>query len=617
MTAEGGAPGGSVRPPEIPSSLRAETAAALGALVAGVLPRLLFVRAYPVAPMSDFAAMVKMATALRDHAPEAARWGWFQLSAGAPTLLSMALRLAPGSPATAARIATAIWTGLAPLTAFLVLGRPFSLRFRLAAAAGLAFWPGQIVFSGVVSQDNWIVLPVVASAALGVRALREGAARPLLAALFYASAVWIREEMLVVLVPPAVVAAAGPRTGRRRMILRFALAASLLLGLICWQRGRATGRYTVRSELGWEAPLGTYAPGAGLGFVLPRAFLSSVDPALLKDRRRALALAPSLVFEEVRRRPFYHAVRRIAATLLTWQHAELEDLYWAFPYPDPAAPPGASARRFAARAGPWLDRSLALVHVAFLAAVLLGLSSGSREVTLLTVTIAAKVGVQLLFVSMGRFFLPVEALELLTIPFGVEIALRRRRAAVAVGGAAVFAAAIAASARAMGNWALAHEDVPQRIYRFSISGPGRAASLDCIVAKGWVSDLGETSARLQLLRRDPRPGEVARADCRLLPGSGAGPVALEIRDGYAKGGLPNQIVQRVRVDGREELAHDISDVPGEGWLAVPLPAGSGGAPPRVTIEIDAVRPFRGGDWGDAGATDFRLAPADRTRTNRD
>jgi hypothetical protein len=74
--------------------------------------------------------------------------------------------------------------------------------------------------------------------------------------------------------------------------------------------------------------------------------------------------------------------------------------------------------------------------------------------------------------------------------------------------------------------------------------------------------------------------------------------------------LPGRIVQRVTVDDRVVLVHDLAAVPGTGWQQVSL---SDGASParRVMVEIEALHPTDPIAWGDAAGTNIRVvAPAD-------
>lgn len=74
-----------------------------------------------------------------------------------------------------------------PVLPYILWKGVFRQRTRILAAFLLALWPGQILFSSVVAQDNWIIFPIVAVVALAVRTLTvKEKGFPILVALFYA-----------------------------------------------------------------------------------------------------------------------------------------------------------------------------------------------------------------------------------------------------------------------------------------------------------------------------------------------------------------------------------------------------------------------------------------------
>ena len=252
---------------------RRESLAVLALLVLGVGTRLAFTRAFPTLPFSDFQALIGFGKHLLASGLAAPGWYWVQFNPGLPMLLALLYRLVPDGGPAAAREATAIWTGLLPLFPFL-LGAARSFRLRLLAGLLLALWPGQIAFSGVVAQDNWVLVPAVALAALAVRRLllQGSRAHPIWAGLLYALAVAIRQEMLLVLLPPLLAAAVSVRGPRRtRDAAWLLLAAGVPLVLLAVQRERATGRFTLTTEHGGLALIGSFMPGAfRSGWVDPR-----------------------------------------------------------------------------------------------------------------------------------------------------------------------------------------------------------------------------------------------------------------------------------------------------------------------------------------------------------
>jgi hypothetical protein len=128
-------------------------------------------------------------------------------------------------------------------------------------------------------------------------------------------------------------------------------------------------------------------------------------------------------------------------------------------------------------------------------------------------------------------------------------------------------------------------------------------AVDCALQSGRLELARGARARFRLAAADPAPGDRARVVCR-LPGLAAGDVfVLRLEDPYAAGGYPDRIVERVAVDGREILRHDIAAEPGAAWIETRLPAGG---PSELAVEIRAVRPDAGWNWGTAAATSFEL-----------
>jgi hypothetical protein len=586
-------------------------------LLLGLIPRIAFVALFPVRPVSDFHNLVGFALQMRDVSWTAPSWHWIYFSPGLPLALSLVLRLFPGPPDDVARTATAVVCGLTPLLPFALWRGVASFRVRLLAGTLLALWPGQVFFSGVVAQDNWVLPPTVALACLAARALLAGGrGRPVLAGLLYALAVAMRQEMLVALFP-LLLAGAGLGSGeerRWRNAAACALAAALPLLLLATQRELATGRFALTSEHAGISVLGAYVPGAAANaWADPRPFLASVRPALLQDPDRLRREAGGLALDEALRRPAFHAVR-IASTVLSLAlDGEAANLYWSVlipgGLPEPLAPRG---QRFAAHAKGWLATELAVLQALFLAAVILALAWRQRAILALCAAIALKVGLHAVTVSQGRYLLPVTAMEILVIALAVEAALLRRRgrlpaAALACGAAAVFAFSLLVP-RAT-EWVQRHDDDPQRTYRFTLEGPAPGAALACVVDRGLLMELNASRAVIAPLHADPAPGEAATARCELT-GTAAVPLALRLLDAYAPGDLPDRMRQRVEIDGVAVLDHDLAAAPGEGWHSVPLGADPPGAPRRILIQVTAVRPDPGAAWGRAAATPFELATAE-------
>ena len=577
---------------------------------------------FPVRPVSDFEVLVGLARLMRDVSWTVPSWHWIYLSPGLPLALSFVLRLFPGPPDDVARLATAALCGLVPLLPFALWRGVVSFRARLLAGLALALWPGQVFFSGVVAQDNWVLPPTVALACVATRALLAGGrGRPVLAGLLYALAVAMRQEMLVALLPLLLAGAGiGRREERRwRNAAACALAAALPLLLLATQRELATGRFALTSEHAGLAVLGSYVPGAAANsWADPCPYIASVRPSLLWDYHRIRREAGGLALGEALRRPTFHAARIATAVLSQVLDGEANNLYWSVlipgGLPEPLLPRG---QRFAARAQGWLAIELAVLQALFLAAVILALAWRNRAILTLCAAIALKVGIHAVTVSQGRYFLPVTAMEILAIALAIEEVLRRRRArlpaaalaALATGAAAATVLALALLAPRATGWVLRHDAEPQRTYRFPLKGPAPGATLACVVDRGLLMALSADQATIAPLNADPAPGETASASCELT-GTAAVPLALRLRDAYAPGDLPNRMRQRVEIDGVEVLDRDLAAVPGDGWLSVPLGTNPPGSTRKILIQVTAVRPDPGAAWGRAAATPFELATAE-------
>src|SRR5262245_29379005 len=214
------------------TGVRRDVAGAAVLALVGVGLRLAFNAAFPARPFYDFQALIEFGLRLRDHGLAADGWYWAQFNAGLPVLLSVLFRFAPNDPASAARTATAVMSGLLGLLPFLGWRSVLRFRWRLLAGGLLALWPGQVFFSGVVAQDNWVLLPTVALGTLAVRRLHGGrAAHPILAGVLFVGAAAIRQEMALSLAP-VVVAAVLPAPGRARGRALLALALTVAVGIV-------------------------------------------------------------------------------------------------------------------------------------------------------------------------------------------------------------------------------------------------------------------------------------------------------------------------------------------------------------------------------------------------
>jgi len=162
-----------------------EALAFLLLLILGLAPRLALVSKFPTIPFSDFANLVAFALAFHDQGLTGNIQYWEYLNPGLPLVLYGLFHIfSRVDAATVARLSTVFACGLMPILPFLIWRGILPFWVRVLAGSALALWPGQILFSGVVAQDNWVLLPSVALGALAVRRLIGSApARPIIAGL--------------------------------------------------------------------------------------------------------------------------------------------------------------------------------------------------------------------------------------------------------------------------------------------------------------------------------------------------------------------------------------------------------------------------------------------------
>ena len=416
---------------------------------------------------------------MRDRSLTTGGFYWEYFSPGLPVFLSLLFRVFPGDPAAAARLATAAATGLVPAFPYLLWRGVQPFRVRLLVAGMLALWPGQVLFSGVVAQDNWVLLPSVALAALAVCRLSGGRAHPVAAGLLYALGVAFRQEMLIVLLP-LLAAAAWERGRRGRSIALALLAAGAPLLLLALQRQAASGRFALTSEHSGLAVLGSYVPGATRNsWIDPLPYVASVEPALLRDRRELRRRALGLALSEVRRRPAFHAARITASVLDFAVASEADNLYWSVLAPEVMPPPlRPRGARLAHLASPLLRIEMMSLLALFLATLLF--SWRNPAVWALGAAMACKIGLHAVTVSQGRYFLVVTALQLLAIALGAgEMAARGtwRTAAAALATGAIVAVGVGlVGPRAVG-W-VQRRDLPPLVLRLDDpDAPGASRKL--------------------------------------------------------------------------------------------------------------------------------------------
>lgn len=410
--------------------LKLEVASFFLVLAAGVLSRLFFVNAYPSHPLSDFYNIFDLALSFEQDVLAKGNIYWQYFSAGLPFILSILFRVIPYPSEDVARWATAIITGLSAVLPFLIWKDVFSRRARILAGFLLAFWPGQILFSGILAQDNWIIFPTVGLAALAVRVLvQQKGGYPIWASLFYFFAAAVRQEMLIVLFPLAVVVILGSQ--REKWLQNF-VAAILLIGIffsaLIIQRGMATGRYALSTNHFGVSILGAYVPGAGMGWISPVPYLQSNYPEILDDEDFEQQVS-GLVWQEFTRRPGFHLIRMAGSSLHNLFNIDQEIAPWSL------TAEGALPHRYRRNAAALQEKLLPLlqfypplIHGLFLSAVFFSFTERRlfKWISPILLTIALKVGLHAVIVSQPRYFLAVAALEFLVIAIAWDLMLKKK-----------------------------------------------------------------------------------------------------------------------------------------------------------------------------------------------
>lgn len=596
------------------SSRGREWAWALLLLALGIGARVFIASYLPTRPVSDFRAVIEFALDLRESLFSPGYY-WDVLNLGPPLVLSVVMRVFPEDPVATARFTTAVWCGLLPVFPFLFWRRALPLWVRVVAGLLLALWPGQVFFSGVVAQDNWVLVPAMALACLAVPPLLDPARRhPLAAGLLYALGVAMRQEMLFVLLPPLVAAAGfGRRDGwRLKSVLACALAIGLPFLALALQRQKATGKFALSSGHAGVTLLGTVVPGAtSVYWKDPGSYIASVEPDLLRDRQKMFAASMRLALDEVKRRPGFQALRVVTMAIRFPFHSDRELLYWSvLAQGTLPATHATRAEKFSRLVAPLLLAEMIWIQTFFLAALFLGLARRNRAILIITLAILLKMGLHALLVSTARFYLPATALELPVIALGLWEAsraksLRAPLAALACGG-------LLAMSLAWGNERLfarlVSMDVEeQRTYRFLITSLDSPGELRCTIREGRLTAIGTSEVVMQTLQDNPAPGDRATAECTLTQPGPPIPLAIQVLDSHEPGGAPGRMIQRVEIDGRELVSHDVAAEPGTSWQEAPAGLVGPGQEKKVVIEVLAGNPENHALWGPAASARIRVA----------
>jgi hypothetical protein len=392
-------------------------------LIAGLSLRLLFIRFFPTIPFSDFLSLLDFAIVFRNDWLAKNAWQWRYFSPGLPLILSVVLRFVHESPETVGRWTTALVTGLVPVLPYLFWKDIFSARTRIIAAALLALWPSQILFSSILAQDNWIIFPTVAISVLAVRvlAIKKEGYTPIVAALLYALTSAIRQEMMIVLFPATITAIlAGERRNRLRNLLVGSLIISTIFIALILQRGLATGFYTFRTEHFGKAILGAYVPGAGMGWIDPIPYVEATYPELIKNGDPDSKLAQEglrITWHEFVRRPRFHVIRIFGSTLTNLFEMDEQLVWWSLG--EGMLPPRYqnNVSRLTKNLLPLLKFYPVMINMLFACSLFFVLSHRLllKWITPILATIALKIGLHAVIVSQSRYYLVVIALEILVI----------------------------------------------------------------------------------------------------------------------------------------------------------------------------------------------------------
>lgn len=575
--------------------------------------------AYPAVPVSDFGGIVEFAALIADKGPFAHGWYWNLFSAGTPTLLSVPLALSSGDDAVVARVSTVLVLTLVPVLPMLLLRNVVPLWARLTIALTIALLPARIVFSGIIAQDNWVQLPVVALACLAVRNYYgRGRGYPAWSALLWCLSLYVRQEMLVAALPLALLAAWPFRSQiKGRAIATFAVIGLLLALAAAVQRQAASGDFALTSRHGGVSLLGSYVPGAGFGWIPYDDYVASHAPELAGDPDRLRAQAGRMAMDEIKARPGFHLLRRLGAVLDTATGRDGSLQYWALGAGDPTGAKRSAEKEAAASSlatafvSPIIASTL-LLHALFLAAAYVGFRTRDWALIALFLAVGLKAGIHFVFAVQARFFLVVYVLEAVAIGLALVRlqqlpALRRSTAITAAVSLAALALAVSGLSR-LGGWVEKQEaDWAQR-GRSAFQPNLSRSRIDCQLIGGRVRVANGSTYSFVVEHDDPEPGEFAELRCNVSPGNGESSVVVEVEDKYAPGGFPDRMLQVVTVDGENLLRHDVAAEAGGGWWsqAIPLRAGQ---VRDLRIRVEGLRPDKGPAWGNAAETAVRFKAA--------
>ncbi len=445
-------------------------------LAAGLLPRLVFIRSFPAHPTSDFLNILDFAVLLKDDWFARNAWQWQYFSPGLPLIIAAILNFIHKSPETIGRWATAVSTGLVPVLPYIIWKDTFRMRTRIIAALLLALWPGQILFSSVLAQDNWIIFPTVALSALAVRVLvTKRGGNPVLAAVLYTATVAIRQEMMIALLPVTIIAALGARADKRaRNLIVGSSVVGILFAVLVLQRGIATGRYALTTEHFGISILGAYIPGAGMGWISPIPYLDATHPELLEQDQLGNGLdrgALNLAWQEFLRRPKFHVFRIFGSAFTNLFEMDGQIIWWSLGA-EGILPHQYRKAAFALETDltPLLQIYPIVVNILFVSSIFFALGQRAilERISPIIAAIILKLGLHAVIVSQPRYFLIITALELLTFSIVTEVCFRTEHSrmslrSLAAGVLSVLALSLLSTQARIYN--LTHDELSQRTQR--------------------------------------------------------------------------------------------------------------------------------------------------------
>ncbi len=394
-----------------------EAGLAAALVVVALLPRYLVIYFFPATPVSDFAAYVNLAETISSNSWAQGASEWKLRAAGLPTILAMISWMIPVDMASLGRFATATVTGLLPLIPWLGLRGIVPPLIRVISASLLAMWPGQILTAGVISADNWVLLPTVGLVTVAARSWISGRNAPVMAAMLLGFATWIRPEMLLVLFPLAILASLS-EYGRRMKSAAVGLAVlGVCLGGIAGQRWVGAGHFSLGPASAGTGLLGTFLPGVFPSrWRLDGEMVSCVNP-LKRPGQTIDQLYQSIAMRELMRRPQYHTVRALHNVRYSWYYAESDAYYWSLRRDLLPASAHSSAEFLASTAYRYRGLWNFVPHFLAILATVIAVIARMPLLLVIASSVLIKIGVHALISSTPRYFVVTTALEFFLISF--------------------------------------------------------------------------------------------------------------------------------------------------------------------------------------------------------